>query len=573
MRRGSDEGSGKSREASGRTSESIFAFLVAKRWSSPIFDFAALRATVIVGSYAWLLSATLAPSDRRAVAFLLHAFTTYSAILYLLTYRNRPRVMRLNLWVLVIDLAFAVGLIRLTGGVESPFYLALYLIAALQSFYYGIQRGIGVLACAALLYLLAIWPTLEPRLAAALSLRLGFMVLIVVPLGILSERERIRRVELQGVNRELTKKSLRLEEAYLRQRDLQEHLENIMSSITDGIIAVDLSGRVTAWNRVVEGRNGITSGEAYGRPLAEVLPAFEGEGVVEALRGLLNGASDTIHLQEIEHQTLRQAKMIVNLYGYPLRDSKGELKGAVLVIEDVTSRVALERQIRQAEKLSALGTLAAGLAHEINNPLGVITSRVEVALLDANGMDIPKQLLEDLKVIDKHAHRAARIAQGLLSFSRQTAWHLVPLDPNQVIEETLLLIEKQLQKEQIPLERRLAADLPKVLGSSNHLEQVLLNLLTNARDAMTDGGRICVESRRSADGSHVEIVVADTGKGIPAEWRERIFDPFFTTKAGGTGLGLSISYGIIKEHEGTLVAESEVGRGTTFTISLPLANR
>jgi len=303
------------------------------------------------------------------------------------------------------------------------------------------------------------------------------------------------------------------------------------------------------------------------------LPALEQEGVTEALRGLLLGESNAVHLRELEHQTLKKGKLIVNIDGYPLRDANGTLQGAVLVIEDVTARVALERQMRQAEKLTALGTLSAGLSHEINNPLGIITSRVEVALMEAEGKDIPKQLLDDLKVIDKHAHRAARIAQGLLSFSRQTTWRLVPVDANQVVEETLLLIEKQLLREQIALERCLASDLPKVMGSPNHLEQVLLNLITNARDAMTGGDRLRVESRMSPDGARVQIVIADTGKGIPAELAERIFDPFFTTKAGGTGLGLSISYGIIKEHGGTLEVESEVGKGATFTIGLPVADR
>ena len=546
--------------------DGITAILTHKQWVSPIFDFAALRVAVILGSYGWLLLEPLALSERRSIAVLLHAFTSYSLLLYVWFYRQPRRVMRLNLMVFVFDLTFALALIRITGGVASPFFLALYLIAALQAFYYGFWRGIGALSSSSALYLVTVWPSLQLTSLGPVSLRLGFMILIVVPLGILSQRERQRR-------RELEDKSARLEAAYAQQRDLQEHLENIMSSITNGIIAVDRQERVTAWNRVVEGRYGITSAEASGRPLVEALPALEQEGVTEALRGLLLGESNAVHLRELEHQTLKKGKLIVNIDGYPLRDANGTLQGAVLVIEDVTTRVALERQMRQAEKLTALGTLSAGLAHEINNPLGIITSRVEVALMEAEGKDIPKQLLDDLKVIDKHAHRAARIAQGLLSFSRQTAWRLVPVDANQVVEETLLLIEKQLLREQIALERCLASDLPKVMGSPNHLEQVLLNLITNARDAMTGGDRLCVESRMSPDGARIQIVIADTGKGIPAELAERIFDPFFTTKAGGTGLGLSISYGIIKEHGGTLEVESEVGKGATFTIGLPVADR
>ena len=558
-----------------KMTDGILAVVMRRKQPSPIydFDFVALRAAVILGCYGWLFFLPLAAADRRAVALLLHAFSAYSLLLYFLIARWQVRVLRFSLLVLAIDLAFAFALIRVTGGVESPFIPALYLIAAIEAFYYGIRRGIGVLLSLSILYVIIIWPTWQPTSASVVSLRLGFMALVVVSLGILSEREWRRRRELEAVNREMREKSARLEEAYAQQRDLQEHLENIMSSITNGIIAVDRQGRVSAWNRVVEGRYGITSAEAIGRRLAEVLPVLQQEGVTETLHGLLLGESNAMHLRELEHHTQKEGKTTVNIDGYPLRDGNGTLRGAVLVIEDVTARVALERQMRQAEKLSALGTLSAGLAHEINNPLGIITSRVEVALMEAEGKDIPKQLLDDLKVIDKHAHRAARIAQGLLSFSRQTTWRLAPVDANQVVEETLLLIEKQLLREQIALERCLASDLPKVMGSPNHLEQVLLNLITNARDAMTGGDRLRVESRMSRDGARVQIVIADTGKGIPAELAERIFDPFFTTKAGGTGLGLSISYGIIKEHGGTLEVESEVGKGATFTIGLPVADR
>jgi two-component system NtrC family sensor kinase len=146
------------------------------------------------------------------------------------------------------------------------------------------------------------------------------------------------------------------------------------------------------------------------------------------------------------------------------------------------------------------------------------------------------------------------------------------LDVNQVIEEILFLIEKQLLKERISLERCLAPELPKVMGSANHLGQVLLNLLTNAREAMPVGGSLRVESRLGSDGDDIEILIADTGKGIPEEHLEQIFDPFFTTREGGTGLGLSISYGIVKEHGGALNVQSEVGKGTTFTITLPSAD-
>lgn len=552
-----------------KSDDNIPALLIQRHRPSPIYDVAALRVAAIIGSYGWLLLTPLPEPQRSTIALLLHAFTLYCIVLYIWVALQEQRVRRLSMVILLIDLAFALALIRLTGGLESPFFLALYLIAALQAYYYGIRRGIGVLVLSSVLYLLTIWPAWQPASGSLVLLRLGFMVLVVVPLGILSMRERGWRHEMEAVNRELEEKAGRLAEAYTLKRDLQEHLENIMASITNGIIAVDREERVTAWNRAMEVRYGIPSAEVIGRRLADAFPALEKDGVPEALQGLLLGESDAMHVREVEDRTQEQGEVIMNVDGYPLRDVKGELHGAVLVIEDVTRRVALERQMRQAEKLSALGTLSAGLAHEINNPLGVITSRVEVALMEAEGMNIPARLIDDLKVIDKHAHRAARVAHGLLAFSRPATGQLLPLDLNGVIEETLLLIEGQFEKERIVVERYLVPGLPKVMGNVSQLEEVLLNLFTNAREAMPAGGWLRVESLTTADGAGVQVLIGDTGDGIPDELVQRIFDPFFTTKKNGTGLGLSISYGIVKEHGGSLDVRSEVGTGTTFTITLP----
>ena len=160
-------------------------------------------------------------------------------------------------------------------------------------------------------------------------------------------------------------------------------------------------------------------------------------------------------------------------------------------------------------------------------------------------------------------------SQGLLSFSRQQAWRLSPVDVNTVVEEALVLVEKQLVREQVTLERDVAPGLPAVLGSANHLEQVILNLLTNAREAMPEGGRLRVATRRN--GGSIEVEVTDTGKGIPAEHLSKVFDPFFTTKEKGTGLGLAISYGIVRDHQGTLTVRSGEGEGTTFLITFPVA--
>ncbi|MBI1894466.1 MAG: PAS domain S-box protein [Candidatus Rokubacteria bacterium] len=233
----------------------------------------------------------------------------------------------------------------------------------------------------------------------------------------------------------------------------------------------------------------------------------------------------------------------------------------------------LERQreaLSQSEKLAAIGTLSAGLTHEINNPLGIITARIDVMMEEAEAYRLPEELKEDLAVLRRNAQRVARIAQGLLSFARQTPGERVALNLNQVVEETLLLVDKQATKEGITVVRDLAADLPPMLGNANQLQQVLLNLINNAREVMGRGGILTVATEIVAGPPRgVRCRVSDTGRGIPPEHLPKLFDPFFTTKPGGTGLGLSVTYGIVKDHEGVLEVQSELGKGSHFMMAFP----
>jgi signal transduction histidine kinase len=243
---------------------------------------------------------------------------------------------------------------------------------------------------------------------------------------------------------------------------------------------------------------------------------------------------------------------------------------ALAFVTDISQRQAMERATRQGERLAALGRLSAGIAHEVNNPIGIISSRIEIMLLDAESSPLPGKITEDLRVLHRHAQRVARIAQGLLSFARQSSGERGPVDLNHLVEETLLLIEKQVSKIGITIHRALAPALPPILGDSNALQQVVLNLLTNARDALGSGGVITLETGfvPGRPGSE-RLIVRDTGPGIPPDLLPRIFDPFFTTKPAGTGLGLSISYGIVRDHKGTIDVESLPGQGTVFILTFP----
>ncbi|HTI56994.1 MAG TPA: PAS domain S-box protein [Verrucomicrobiae bacterium] len=244
---------------------------------------------------------------------------------------------------------------------------------------------------------------------------------------------------------------------------------------------------------------------------------------------------------------------------------------AIAFVTDISERLAFQRAARQADKLAALGTLSAGIAHEINNPIGIITSRVEVMLLEAEGEELPAEMRKDLEVILRHARRVASITQGLLSFARRSSGVRAPVDLNRVVEEILQLVRKDMDRAHVQVTLRRDEALPEIMADANAIGQVLLNLLTNARRAMPDaGGEITIETGHDPEARSVRLVVRDTGTGIAPEILSKIFDPFFTTKPDGTGLGLSVSHGIIHDHEGSVDVESQVGKGTTFTVTLPV---
>ena len=239
-------------------------------------------------------------------------------------------------------------------------------------------------------------------------------------------------------------------------------------------------------------------------------------------------------------------------------------------VTDVSERVARERQTRHVEKLAALGTLAAGIAHELNNPIGIIQSRIELMLMDLEGHAELVDGVADLQVLHRHTQRLGKIARGLLSFGReQCQLERRPIDLNEVVEDTLLLAGKQLSRERIHAVAMLHERLPRIIGDPVALEQVLMNLLFNARDAMPTGGTIRIETAYGLAPDTVGLVVSDTGEGMAPEVLARIARPFFTTKSNGTGLGLSVSYAIIRDHAGAVDVQSEPGRGTTFTIRFP----
>ena len=261
-----------------------------------------------------------------------------------------------------------------------------------------------------------------------------------------------------------------------------------------------------------------------------------------------------------------------------MRAGGEDVSHVITVGEDITERVEANRAVARTEKLAAVGRLAAGVVHEINNPLATISacaealeSRVAEGAYGA-GPDVD-DLREYLQLIRGEAFRCKQITNGLLDFSRARAVEPAPVNVSEVVESAARLLAHQKRGASIKLEVELSDSLPLVSGDMGQLQQAVIILAENAIDAMNRGGTLTMRTLREEDEEHESVVVevSDTGQGIPEEIRERIFDPFFTTKevGRGTGLGLAVCYGIVTEHGGRIGVESAVGRGSTFRIVLP----
>ena len=363
---------------------------------------------------------------------------------------------------------------------------------------------------------------------------------------------------------------------------LKEFSENIVESINVGILAADLEDRVESWNTQIEQLTGITREQAVGQRLGELFPE-ELAGQFDRVRGQtgihhiykfvlkpsVRAAAVNGNGNGNGHAAPpRLSEATLNIAIAPLVSKDQEQIGRLIIFDDVTDRAELEQRLVQADKLSSIGLLAAGVAHEVNTPLAVISTYAQM-LAKQVAEDSQKSLI--LEKIAKQTFRASEIVNSLLNFSRTSTTSFGAVAINRVIQETLSLLDHQLQKSGIQIKADLDPDLPPVNGNAGKLQQVFLNLFLNARDAMGSGGTL--EVRTWAEGLGARIEVSDTGHGISPENLHRIYDPFFTTKAArkGTGLGLSVTYGIIQEHGGSIEVSNRRGGGACFRVELPLA--
>ncbi len=348
---------------------------------------------------------------------------------------------------------------------------------------------------------------------------------------------------------------------------LKEFSENIVESISVGVLAAGLDDRVESWNTQMERLCGIGRADALGRTLAELFPP--------ALMEQLERTRGEVRIHRLDKFVLDTAngEATMDIAIAPLISRGMEQIGRLVIFDDVTHRTELERRLVQADKLSSIGLLAAGVAHEVNTPLAVISTYAQMLTKQVAGDEQKSRMLEK---IARQTFRASEIVNSLLNFSRTSTTELTAVQLNQVIQETLSLLEHQLKKAGIEVRTSLDPALEPVKGNAGKLQQVFLNLFLNARDAMEPRGVLEIETRcgTTASGEPGAVVeITDSGHGIAPEHLSRIYDPFFTTKSAkkGTGLGLSVTYGIIQEHGAVIEANSRQGEGTCFHLEFPVA--
>ena len=356
----------------------------------------------------------------------------------------------------------------------------------------------------------------------------------------------------------------------------QRFTEAIIDALPLSLYAIDTNYNIVSWNRNRElGELGLPRGEVLGKNIFEVLTKQS----PYVLKNEFSNVFATGKIHRVEQETVSPDGETNHwlISKIPMRAGESGMVSHVIAVgENITARVKAHRAVARAEKLAAVGRLAAGVVHEINNPLATIAAcaeSLEKRIEEGAFGDSPdaEDLREYLGLIRDEAFRCKSITNGLLDFSRLRSGQRVPVKINELIKATARLVTHQQRGDNITIEIETADDLPVVLGDGGQLQQAVVALATNAIDAMPEGGTLTLRAAQS--GSRVLIEVRDSGIGIPPENLTKIFDPFFTTKdiGRGTGLGLAVCYGILSDHGGRLDVRSTAAVGTTFTITLPVA--
>jgi two-component system NtrC family sensor kinase len=383
--------------------------------------------------------------------------------------------------------------------------------------------------------------------------------------------ERGRIIGYEGLNIDISDRK-RMEREL---KEANEFLSKLIESTVDGIIVTNMKGDILIFNKGAENILGYKAEEVVGKMnIRSIYPRGVAKEVMEKLKSPDFGGVGKLTSFPIIHQRKDGELIEGDLSASIIYDENGEEIASVGVFKDLRERLGIERELQkmreallQSEKLAAMGRLTSQIAHELNNPIYGIMNTLELLRTEIPPESKRRKILE---LSLSETQRLAEMLRNMLSFSKPEEEKRRPVKINELVEGILLVMEKQMKEANIKMETHFDDGIPEVMASTNQMRQVMLNMLKNAKEAMPKGGTLTVRTNR--EDNKVLIHIQDTGVGIPEEIRSKIFEAFFTTKqkVKGVGLGLSVCYGIIKGHGGEIKVESEEGKGTTFTISLPI---
>ncbi len=348
---------------------------------------------------------------------------------------------------------------------------------------------------------------------------------------------------------------------YLVDRSLarmKTYTENVVESMADGLVSIDNERKIVTLNR--------RAGELLGAGEENLRGVEISKALGQNINRLLKGPEAIIRGQEIEVENSLGKRIPLSLSAAPVKDELGREMGSVLLLRDLREIRDLQEKVRRTEHLASLGRLAAGVAHEIRNPLSSIRGFAQLFLGRLKGREEEGYAAIMVKEVD----RLNRVITDLLDFARPKEPRREPYSLEETLEHSLTLLAPELAKKGVAIEKEYEPGIPAVFIDHDQLSQAFLNLLLNSLESIEGGGKIRITLKGTRERSEVEVAIADTGRGIPSEDLEKIFEPFFSTKRKGTGLGLAIVHQIIENHGGTIAVESQEGMGTTFRITLPV---
>ncbi len=504
-------------------------------------------------------------------------FTYALTILYAFVLKRTQHLQLLAYAQILVDDLFVTLLIYLTGGSESIFsWVYLLPIFSASTILYR-RGGLLVASASSILYgtlldlefyqvIIPLGSRFSPSLGYKLSYIFYLMAVNMVAfylVAILSAylAEQVRRKEEE------------LKEQLIDYGELERLYRHIVHNVTSGLITVDGVGRITSFNHAAEEITGYKLEEVYQKRIGDLFSGFLSGSKANGF--VFERGWTELHFSRWETDFRKKdgTNLILGFSGSPLKDSEDREIGVIFIFQDLTKLREMEEDLKRADRLAAIGTLAAGMAHEIRNPLASISGSIEILKEEMDGAGHRRQLMD---IILREVGRLNSLIADFLLFARPTPPGKELIHLKGIAEEILAVFAHSPDcRPEIRLVTKFHDDL-SMLGDAKQIKQVFWNLFINAADALTDGGELRVEMRRkpaaeiSGELKQGEIQVIDTGLGIRETELTRIFDPFFTTKEKGTGLGLSIVHKIIENYGGKITVRSQLGKGTTFTIYLPI---